>query len=79
MKYQNVILTLDFTLQDEKFENVKCDVNVRLKIKKPRLLPAWLHGVDLTMCKSSNRPIICNTVKYCVKTDYLNGKIPNGS
>ena len=54
MKYQNVILTLRFTLQDE---NVKCDVNVRMKIKKPRLYHVRLFGVDLTMCKSSKRPI----------------------
>ena len=27
------------------------DVNVRIKIKRPRLFHAWLFGVDLTMCK----------------------------
>ena len=40
------------------YENVKCEVNVRTKIKKPRLLHAWLNGVDSTMCQSNNRPII---------------------
>ena len=58
MKYQNVILTLHFTLQDETYENVKCDVNVRVKIKKPRLFHVRLFGVDLTMCILSKRPII---------------------
>ena len=40
------------------YENVKYDVNVRIKIKNPRLFHAWLFGVDLTMCKSNKRPII---------------------
>ena len=58
MKYQNVILTLHFTLQDKTHENVKCDVKVRINIKKPRLFHVWLFGVDLTMCKLNKRPII---------------------
>ena len=61
------------------YENVKCDVNVRSKIKKPRLLPATLHGVDLTICKLCKRPIIFAIVKYCVKTGNLNDKILNSS
>ena len=40
------------------YENVKCDVNVRIKIKKPHLFHALLFGVDLTMCKLNKRPII---------------------
>ena len=42
----------------ETYENVKCDVNVRIKIKKPRLFDVWLFGVDLTVCKLNKRPII---------------------
>ena len=72
MKYQNVILTLYLTLQDEKNENVKIDVKVRIKIKKPRLFHVWVFGVDLTICKLNKRPII-------FKTHNLNGKIHNGS
>ena len=40
------------------YENVECDVNVRIKIKKPCLSSVWLFGVDLTMCKLNKRPII---------------------
>ena len=40
------------------YENVKCDVNVRIKIKKPGLFHVWLFGVDLTMCKLNKRPIV---------------------
>ena len=77
MKCQNVILTLHFTLQDE---NVKCDVNVRIKIKIrpsfPRLI-IWRRLDDVQIKQTSNP--IRNTVKYCVKTRYLIGKIHNGS
>ena len=31
----------------------KCNLNVKVKIKKPYLLHDWSHGVDLTMCKRS--------------------------
>ena len=31
--------------------NVKCDVNVSVKLKKRNLLHDWSHDVDLTMCK----------------------------
>ena len=58
LKFHNVILTVDFRLHDEKKEILKCDVNVRIKIKKSRLLHAWLHGVDLAMCKQTKRQII---------------------
>ena len=40
------------------YENVKCDVNVRIMINKPRLFHVWLFGVDLTMCKFNKRLII---------------------
>ena len=75
MKYQNVILPLHFTLQDE---NIKCDVNVSIKIKKPRFFHVWLFGVDNVQIKHTSNHIR-NAVKYCAKTCYLNGKIHNGS
>ena len=40
------------------YENVKCDVNVRIKIMKPHLFHVWIFGVDLTMCKLIERPVI---------------------
>ena len=40
------------------YENVKCDVNVRIKNKKSRLSHVWLFGVDLTICKLNKRPMI---------------------
>ena len=39
------------------YENVKYDVNARIKIKKPRFFHVWLFGVDLTICKLNKRPI----------------------
>ena len=50
------------------YENVKCDVNVRIKIKKPRLFPCLvirrrLDNVQIT--QTSNH--IRNADKYCVK------------
>ena len=40
------------------YEKGKYDVNVRIKIKKPRLSHVWLFGIDLTMGKLNKRPII---------------------
>ena len=40
------------------YKNVKCDVNVRIKIKKPRLFHVLLFDVDLTICKLNKRLII---------------------
>ena len=40
------------------YTNVKCDKNVRMKIKKSNFLYAGLHGVDLTMCKYQKHPSI---------------------
>ena len=49
---KNVILAIDLTYDMKKnLKNVKCEVNVSMKIKKPNLLHDWSHGVDLTMCK----------------------------
>ena len=36
------------------YENVTCGVNVRITITKPSLLHAWLHDVDMTICKLKN-------------------------
>ena len=62
------------------YENVKCDVNVRFKIKIrpsfPRLV-IWRRLDNVQIKQTSNH--IRNTVKYCVKTRYLIGKIHNGS
>ena len=80
MKYQNVTLTLHFTLQDETDENVKCDVNVRIKIKNPHffhVLVIWRRLDNVQSKQTSNH--IRNAVKYCVKTRYLNGNKNNGS
>ena len=80
MKYQNVILTLHFTLQDENICKRKMDVNVRIKIKKPSSFPClviWRRLDNVQIKQTSNH--IRNAVKYCVKTRYLNGKIHNGS
>ena len=80
MKYQNVILTLRFTLQDEIYENVKFGVNVRIKIKKQETFPClviWRRLDNVQIKQTSNH--IRNAVKYCVKTRYLNGKMHNGS
>ena len=62
------------------YKNVKCDVNVRIKIKKPRLFPyfvIWRRLDNVQTKQTSNHIPIA--VKYCVKTRYLNGKIHNGS
>ena len=80
MKYQNVILTLHFTLQDENIWKRKMDVNVRRKIKKPPSFPClvfWRRLDNVQIKQTSNH--IRNAVKYCVKTRYFNGKIHNGS
>ena len=61
------------------YENVKCDVNVRIKIKKLRLFHVWLFGVDDNVQIKQTSNHIRNAVKYCVKTGYLNAKIHNGS
>ena len=59
------------------YENVKCDVNVRIKIKKPCLFHVWRQLDNVQIIQSSNH--IQNAVKYCVKTRYLNDKTHNGS
>ena len=62
------------------YENVKCDVNVRIKFKKPRFLPClviWRRLANVQIKQTSN--YIRNAVKYCVETRFLNFKIHNGS
>ena len=51
------------------YENVKYDVNARIKIKKPRFFPClviWRRLDNLQIKQTSNH--ILNAVKYCVKT-----------
>ena len=45
-------------------EDVKCDVNVRIKIKKPGLFKVWLFGVDLTISRVVN---LGTTTKLCLR------------
>ena len=62
------------------YENEKCDVTVRIKIKEPRLLHVlviWRRLDNVQIKQTSNH--IRNAVKHCVKTRYLNDKIHNGS
>ena len=68
MKYQNVILTQHFTLQDE---------NKDQETPSFPCLVIWRRLDNVQIKQTSNH--ICNAVKYCVKTCYLNGKIHNGS
>ena len=76
MKYQNVILTLHFTLQDENIWKRKM---WRLRQKKDQETPSfqclaiWRRLENVQIKQTSNH--IRNDVKYCVKTRYLNGKI----
>ena len=58
MKYQNAIFRYIIRYKMRTYENVKSDVNVRMKIKKPGLFHVWLFGVDLPMCKLNKSPII---------------------
>ena len=39
----------------QQYKKNNIDVNVKIKIMKSNLLHAWLHGVDLKICKK--RPI----------------------
>ena len=80
MEYQNVILTLHFTLQDENIWKRKM---WRLRQNKyqetpsfPRLV-IWRRLDNVQIKQTSNH--IRNAVKYCVKARYLNGKIHNCS
>ena len=61
------------------YENVKCDVNVRIDQETPSFpcLVIWRRLDNVQIKLTSNH--IRNAVKYCVKTRYLNGKIHNGS
>ena len=76
VKYLNVILTVELTLHDTTHENVKCDMNIRIKIKKSSILHALLDGVNFTICKPKKKfyhiPI---AVKHYFITNELNAKI----
>ena len=52
-------------------KNVKCDVNVRMKIKQNISLSARL-------CDDKEKlPILRNQVKYCVKSSYWKANLPS--
>ena len=75
MKYQNVILKLDFTLQDE---NVKCDKR-KIEDLETSSFACLVTGRRLNNVQIKQTSYhFRNTDEYCVKTGYLNGKIPNG-
>ena len=80
MKHQNVILTLDFTLQDENIWKHKMWRERQIEDQETLSFAwlvawCWLNNVQIKQMSYHIR----NAVKYCVKTGYLNGKIPNGS
>ena len=78
MKYENVILTLDFTLQDENIWKRKMwrERQIEdLETSSFACLVTWRRLENVQIKQTSNH--IRNTVKYCVKTGYLNGKIHN--
>ena len=80
MKYQNVILTLQFTLQDENIWKRKMWRSRQNKDQETPSFPwfvFWRRLDNVQIKQTSNH--IRNAVKYCVKTRYLNGKIPDGS
>ena len=80
MKYQNVILTLYFTLQDENMWKHKMWRKRKNKDKETLSFPClviWRRLDNLQIKQTSNK--IRNAVKLCVKTLYLYGKIHNGS
>ena len=76
MKYQNVILTLHFTLQDENIQKRKMWRKRQNKDQETLSFPClviWRRLDNLQIKQTSNQ--ILNAVKYCGKTRYLNGKI----
>ena len=80
MKYQNVILTLHFTLQDENIWKHKMWRERQNKAQETlsfTCLVIWRRLENVQIKQTSNH--IRNAVKYRIKTGYLNGKIHNGS
>ena len=80
MKYQNVILTLHFTLQDENIWKRKMWHEHQNKDQETlsfAYLVIWRRLDNVQIKQTSNH--IGNAVKYCVKTGYLNDKIHKGS
>ena len=80
MKYQNVILTLHFTLQVKNLWESKMWRQRQNKDPETPSFPCfviWRRLDNVQIKQTSNH--IRNAVKYCVKTHYLNGKIHNDS
>ena len=78
MKYQNVILTLDFTLQDKNIWKRKMWRERQIKDLETSAIACLVtrRRLDNVQIKQTSYHFR-NTIKYCVKTGYLNGKIPN--
>ena len=80
MKYQNVSLTLHFTLQVENIWERKMWRQRQNKDQETLSFPClviWRRLDNVQIKQTSNH--IRNAVKYCVKTRYLNSKIHNSS
>ena len=80
MEYQNAILTLHFTLQEENIWKRKIWRYRQNKDQENPSFPClviWRRLDNVQIKETSNH--IRNAVKYCVKTRYLIGKIHNGS
>ena len=80
MKYQNVILTLHFTLQVENIWKRKM-WRERQNKDQETLSFVWLviwRRLDNVQIKQTSNHIR-NAVKHCSKTCHLNDKIHNGS
>ena len=79
MKYQNVIVTLHFTLQDENIWKPNMWRKRQIKYQETPSFPCLvIWRLDNVQIKQTSNHIR-NAVKYCVKTRYLDGKIHNGS
>ena len=80
MKYQNAILTLHLTLQNEiiwKRNMWRKRQNKDQETPSFPCLVIWRRLDNVQIKQTPNH--IRNAVKYCVKTRCLNGKIHNGS
>ena len=50
----------------KRHNNVKCDVNVKIKNKKSNPLHNWFHGVDLPMYESGATEYYAENVKLAL-------------
>ena len=78
MKCENVILTLDFTLQYENIWKRKMwreRQNEDQESSSFACLVTWRRLYNVRIKRTSNH--FRNTVKYCIKSGFLNGKKHN--